>query len=403
MENRLNHARLISSLEELGRVGVGADGKRIRLALGDADRQGRDLLCRLIGEAGLELKIDAIGNIFGVLPGTEGGDPVTAGSHIDTVPEAGMFDGCVGVLGGLEALRSIAEKNIPRRRPLAVVAWTNEEGARFLPGLMGSLVSEGRLRIEDAYAIADADGLTVGDELRRIGYSGADSVRPSAYLELHVEQGPYLDAKGIDIGVVTGITGLKRWEVKLTGEANHAGTTPMNMRRDPLLAVSKLHVAMSREAEEAGAVFTIGRVEAFPGAMNVVPGEAAFTIDLRSQDRTTLDALAASCVARIERLAADGGLKASCVMTDDAEPVKFAPAMVERVERSARARGLTNVRMGSGAGHDAQILALRVPTAMIFVPSIGGRSHCPEELSDMNMVCEGAEILADCLLDLANE
>ena len=382
MENRLDHTRLIASLEELGRVGVGENGLRNRLALDDSDRVARDLLCAWIKEAGLELKIDAIGNIFGLLPGTEEGDPVIAGSHIDTVPNAGMFDGCVGVLSGLEALRTIAEKKLPHRRPLAVAAWTNEEGARFLPGLMGSSVVEGEVSLEKALATADLSGATVGEELKRIGYAGTDSVRPSAYLEFHVEQGPYLDAGKIEIGVVTGVTGLRRWDVRLTGEANHAGTTPMVLRHDPLHAVSKLHCAMSEKAAQENAVFTI---------------------DLRSQDKTVLDRLAAECVSLIEKYAAEGGLKADYRPTEHVEPVLFDDRMTGKVERCANARGLTNRRMGSGAGHDAEIFALRVPTAMIFVPSIGGKSHCPDELSDMKLVCQGAEILTDCLLELANE
>ncbi|MBP5212256.1 MAG: M20/M25/M40 family metallo-hydrolase, partial [Pyramidobacter sp.] len=195
MENRLNHERLVGTLKAMGRVGVGADGKRSRLALSDGDKQARDLLCSWIREAGLELKVDAIGNIFGVLPGTEDGDPVFAGSHIDTVPDAGMFDGCVGVLSGLEALRTIAEKGLPHRRSLAVAALTNEEGSRFLPGTMGSMVMEGLLSLEDARRSRDKDGFTVGAELDRIGYAGNDALHPRAFMELHVEQGPYLDAE----------------------------------------------------------------------------------------------------------------------------------------------------------------------------------------------------------------
>ena len=403
MENRLNHARLVSSLEKLGTIGIREDGKRYRLALSDGDKQARDLLCGWIKDAGLELKIDAIGNIFGLLPGTENGDPVIAGSHIDTVPNAGMFDGCVGVLSGLEALRTIAEKKLPHRRPLAVAAWTNEEGSRFLPGVLGSSVFVGDVTLEKALAARDFSGMTAGAELNRIGYAGTDTLKACAYLEFHVEQGPFLDAEKIEIGVVTGITGLSRWGVTYKGEANHAGTTPMNLRHDPLIAASKLHLAMSAAAAEKNAVFTIGHMEVAPGAVNVVPGTVFFTIDLRSQDRTVLDELHARCEAEIRRCAREVGVEVECVPTDHADPVSFAPRMIEKVERFANLRGLSNRRMGSGAGHDAQVFAPRVPTAMIFVPSIGGKSHCPEELSDMKLVCQGAEILTDCLLELANE
>ena len=403
MENRLNHERLIASLEELGKIGVGKDGQRNRLALSDGDKAARDLLCKWIKEAGLDLKIDPIGNIFGVLSGTEDGDPVIAGSHIDTVPNAGMFDGCVGVLSALEALRTIAGKKLPHRCSLAVAAWTNEEGSRFLPGVLGSSVFVGDLPLEKALAARDFSGVTAGDELARIGYAGCDTLKASAYMEFHVEQGPFLDAQKLEIGVVTGITGLSRWDVTYKGEANHAGTTPMNLRHDPLVAASKLHLAMSAAAAEKNAVFTVGHVEVSPGAVNVVPGRTFFTIDLRSQDRTVLDELHVRCEAEIRRCAREEGVDVECIPTDHSDPVSFAPGMIEKVERFAKLRGLSNRRMGSGAGHDAQVFAPRVPTAMIFVPSIGGKSHCPEELSDMNLICQGAEILTDCLLELANE
>ena len=401
MEQRINRSRLVKSLNELGRIGVNEEGLRNRLALSDEDKLGRDWLCARIQEAGLELKIDAIGNIWGVLPGTEGGNPVTAGSHIDTVRNAGMFDGCVGVLSSLEALRTIKEKNIPHSKPLAVVAFTNEEGARYHPDMMGSLVVSGDETVEDMYASVDDEGKSVGAELERIGYKGTDSVKPSVYLEYHVEQGPFLDAQKKQIGVVTGIQGINWWHGTFTGEANHAGTTPMSMRHDALLAVSELHCRMTEIAEKRGACFTIGRVQPKPYVVNIVPGEASFSVDLRHPDPETLKELNREVTSMMSEIARRRGLQLDVCQTVDAQPVVFRPEMTDLVERSAKARGLDFVRLCSGAGHDAQMMAHIVPTAMIFVPSIGGRSHCPEETSDMDQICDGAEVLLDCLLELA--
>ena len=402
MQQKLNHERLAGSLNELGRVGVGPDGLRNRLALTDEDKAARDLLCRWIREAGLELKIDAIGNIFGVLPGPAGGDPVMAGSHIDTVRNAGMFDGCVGVLSALECLRTVKENGLPHRAPLAVAAFTNEEGARFHPDMMGSLVFSGLEKAEDMYASIDDSGLSVGEELERVGYKGKDDVaRPRAYLEYHVEQGPFLDARGVQLGVVTGIQGINWWHGRFVGQANHAGTTPMDMRHDALLALSQLHVRVTELARRTGACFTIGRARPEPYVVNIVPGEVAFSMDLRHPDPTILDQLNRAVVGAMNQAAAENGLVLEVEQTADARPVTFDPAMVDRVERCAEARGLTHARLVSGAGHDAQMMARVVPTAMIFVPSIGGLSHCPEERTEMPDVCAGAEVLLDCLLELA--
>ena len=400
VEQRINRGRLAADLEEMGRVGLGPDGVRSRLALSDADKQGRDLLCRWIREAGLDLKIDAIGNIFGLLG--DGGDPVTAGSHIDTVKDAGMFDGCVGVLSALECLRTIRERGLPHGRPLAMAAFTNEEGARYHPDMMGSLVVSGLGRAEDMYRSVDDAGLSVGDELERIGYKGRDVVRPSAWLEYHVEQGPFLDAKGYSLGAVTGIPGINWWHGRFIGQANHAGATPMDMRHDALLAVSQLHVEMTALARRSGACFTIGRVDVKPHIVNIVPGEASFSLDLRHLDPAVLDQLNRAVVDRMNAAAEENHLTLEVEQTVDARPVTFSPELVAMVERHAAARGLSCARLASGAGHDAQMMARIVPTTMIFVPSVGGLSHCPREMSDMEQIADGAEVLLDCLLEMGN-
>ncbi len=401
MEQRINRERLTALLNELGRIGLNEEGLRNRLALSDGDKLGRDWLCARIKESGLELKVDAIGNIFGVLPGTEEGSPVTAGSHIDTVKNAGMFDGCVGVLSALEALRAVKEKRLPHRKPLALVAFTNEEGARYHPDMMGSLVLSGERSLEDMYRSVDDEGKSVGDELERIGYKGSDCVKPSVYLEYHVEQGPFLDAKKLPLGVVTGIQGINWWHGRFIGQANHAGSTPMNMRCDALLAVSELHCRMTGIAEERGACFTIGRVQVQPYVVNIVPGEASFSLDLRHPDPQVLDELNRQAASMMEEIARRRGLTLEVRQTVDARPVLFDQKMVSLVERCAAGRGLAYAKLCSGAGHDAQMMARCVPTAMIFVPSKDGKSHCPQESSDMNQICDGAEVLLDCLLELA--
>ncbi len=401
MENRLNHTRLAENLEEMGRVGVGKGGLRNRLALSDADREARDLLCGWIGDAGLELKIDAIGNIWGLLPGTENGDPVTMGSHIDTVRDAGMFDGCVGVLSALECLRTVAERRIPHRKSLALAAFTNEEGARFHPDMMGSLVVAGRAAAEEMYGSADDDGRTVGGELERIGYKGSDRVRPSFYLEYHIEQGPFLDQQKLPFAVVTGIPGISWWSARYVGEANHAGSTPMNMRRDALLALSRLHCRMTEIAVQKGACLTIGRVRLQPDVTNIIPGAVDFTVDMRCPEQKTFEWLKEALKRTMCEIADASGLSLEWRQTVNGDAVAFAPEMVNLVERCLRARGFQAPRMCSGACHDAQMMNGLVPTAMLFVASRDGKSHCPQEFSDMKQICDGAEVMLDCLLELA--
>lgn len=398
---RINRDRLISSLEELGKIGVGTDGLRTRLALSDEDKQGRDLLCEWIRGSGFDLKVDAIGNVFGLLRGKEETEPIMAGSHIDTVRNAGMFDGCVGVLSALECLRTISEKGLPHAKPLAMAAFTNEEGARYHPDMMGSLVASGLEKIEDMYASVDDEGKSVLSELERIGYKGGDALRPSFYLEYHVEQGPFLDKKGIQLGVVTGIQGINWWHGRFVGQANHAGTTPMDMRNDALLALSQVHVRMTEIAKRTGACFTIGRARTQPDVVNIIPGEAAFSLDFRHPIPEILDQLNLTVVGLMSQAAAENGLKLEMKQTVDVRPVTFDVKMVDMVERHANQHGLSNIRLFSGAGHDAQMMARIVPTTMIFVPSIGGKSHCPQEQSDMKQICDGAEVLLDCMLELA--
>ncbi|MCF4152302.1 M20 family metallo-hydrolase [Dethiosulfovibrio sp. F2B] len=401
-DRAVNRVRLRDSIETLGRVGLDDSGFRTRLALDDGDKAGRDLLVSWLEASGLEVKVDAIGNIFGILPGEEQGDPVMLGSHIDTVRHAGRFDGCVGVLGGLEVLRTVAERGISHRRSLAVAAFTNEEGARFAPDMMGSLVLAEEVSVEDMYSRVDDDGVSVGEELERIGYRGSDLVRPSAYLEIHVEQGPYLDMKGVPFGVVDGVQGIVWWQGRYVGQANHAGTTPMGMRNDSLLAVSHLHVKMTELAESMGGCATIGKISVDPYIINVIPGETGFTLDLRHPDGEKLASMKEEAERTMDDLAERFGLEVRYSREADVAPVSFDEDLVSMIQSVADERGLSSTHLWSGAGHDAQIMSHIVPTAMIFVPSIGGKSHCPQEDSDFDQIADGVDVLLECAVRLAN-
>lgn len=397
----VNRSRLKSTLEELGAVGLDPEGGRTRLALDDKEKEGRDLLVRWIKESGLEVKIDPIGNIFGILAGDEPRAPIAVGSHIDTVRHAGMFDGCVGVLAGLEVLRTIKEQNLPHRLPLAVVAFTNEEGARFAPDMMGSLVLAGEASLEDMYSRTDDQGKTVGEELKRIGYAGSDSVMPSRYLELHVEQGPFLDLKRVPFGVVEGVQGIAWWHGKYRGQANHAGTTPMDMRNDALLAISHLHVELTELAKLMGGRATVGRIMIKSDTINVIPGEVSFTLDMRHPDSHQFAQMKFKAEESMKLLADRFELSLEFSREADVHPVTFDKSMVSMVQSVADEHGLVSTRLWSGAGHDAQIMSHVIPSAMIFVPSVGGKSHCPEEVSDFEQIGDGADVLLECALRLA--
>lgn len=403
MRLKVDGARLEKTLRAMGEVGATPSGGVSRLALSDADREARDLLVSWFRELNLEVKIDPIGNIFAVRRGQEDSEPVVMGSHIDTVRDAGIFDGALGVLGALEVLRALDDADVETVKPVAVAVFTNEEGARFQPDMMGSMVYAGKLGVEEANASRDDDGVTVGQALDRIGYRGEESLKPSRYLELHVEQGPVLHSRGIQVGAVEGVQGIAWYHGGYVGEANHSGTTPINHRKDALLGASDLNVRLRAMAEELGrgSVATMGRLRPAPDVINVVPGGAEFTVDFRQYD-PELFTEGKRRVESLVREAADRhGLSWSLRQSADAQPVRFDGAMVDLVESKARSLGLSCTRMPSGAGHDAQFMSYVCPTAMVFVPSVGGRSHCREEWTEP-MDCEnGARVLLECVLDLS--
>ena len=408
---RVDGARLGQRLEALAQVApiTGADGSRgnARLALTDADREGRDLVVTWMRDLGLEVSVDAIGNVVGVYAGTEPDRaPVMTGSHIDTVRTGGRFDGNLGVLAGLEVVELLAEREIRLPRPLAVAFFTNEEGARFAPDMMGSLVYVGGMPLEEALGTVGIDGATVGDELRRIGYAGATPCpgpAPHAFVELHIEQGPVLEDAGVTIGAVTGVQGISWQELTVTGTSAHAGTTPMRLRCDPAYAAAEIAVFVRRLTRALGGaqVGTVGKVDLHPNLVNVVAARAVLTVDLRNTDEAVLAEAERRLVAFCEELAAAEGVTIERRRLARFEPVTFDPAVVQRVEATAQRLGHSTMRLPSGAGHDAQMLARVCPTAMVFTPSVRGLSHNPAELTHPEHLQAGADVLLQVLLALA--
>ncbi len=412
-ELRVDGARLWDRLVELGEIGAikGPDGEEgcARLALTDADRQGRDLVVGWMGDLGLQITIDGIGNVVATRAGTDPtAAPVMTGSHIDTVATGGRFDGNLGVLAGLEVLETLEQHAVPTTHPIAVAFFTDEEGARFAPDMLGSLVYAGGLALEEALdVIAVDDGARLGDELARIGYAGPwpcpAAVAPHAYIELHIEQGPILEDEGITIGVVEGVQGISWTELVISGWSAHAGTTPMHLRRDAGYVAAEITTFVRRLALELGAaqVATVGRLEVRPDLVNVIPNGATLSIDLRNTDDDILRRAEAALAAEVDRLAAAEGVTVASRSLARFEPVDFDPAMVDLVEDTARRLGHSTRRMPSGAGHDAQMLARICPAGMIFTPSVNGLSHNIAEHTHPADVTAGADILLQTLLTLA--
>lgn len=405
---RLDDRRLLGALDDLAAIGAIDGGGCARLALTDEDKAGRDLVVNWMKELGLDVRIDAIGNVIGLRAGRENVAPVMTGSHIDTVRTGGRYDGNYGVLAGLEVVRTLNAANVTTRRPIAVAFFTNEEGARFQPDMMGSLVYVGGIRLDEAYAASDKDGVSVGDELRRIGYLGPakpGELQPHAFVELHIEQGPILDEERVQIGVVESVQGISWTEYTVTGVSNHAGTTPMRLRRDAGYLASSVNVFARQLACEMGGdqVATVGSVAFRPNLINVVPNRAIFTVDLRNTDETKLKAAEARVAAHIAEVAAAERVEVEAKVLARFEPVIFDAGLVDRVERHAKALSLSTRRMPSGAGHDAQMMQRICPTAMIFVPSVAGLSHNVKEHTEAADLAAGAQVLLNLMLELAGE
>lgn len=403
----VNGERLLARIRELGEIGRNETGQLTRLAATDADKLGRAVLVDWLQQAELDVRVDRIGNIFAIWSDSRNATsaPLMIGSHIDTVIDAGKLDGCYGVLAGLEVVQTLIENGARPDRPVVVTAFTNEEGVRFAPDMMGSAVFSGAYPLDAALGARDADGVTLGSELKRIGYAGDEPpgfLKPCAYLELHIEQGPILECEGVQIGAVESLQGISWQRITIGGEANHAGTTPMGMRRDAGHAAARVIDFLNRMAIERSPhlVATVGSLSLAPNAINVVPGEAVLTVDMRSPDAGLLVQAEQRLAAFLHGMRDEGRFSISEIRLVRTEPIQFDDGMVSRIERAAKGRGLTARRMTSGAGHDAQMLAPVAPTAMIFVPSANGISHNPREYTPAEHLTAGANVLLDTVREL---
>lgn len=404
---QINGPRLLGSLQALGQVGALPGGGVNRLALTDSDRDARGWAMARMRELGMRIDIDAIGNIIATYPGLEDLPPVMIGSHIDTVRTGGLYDGNYGVLAGLEVVATLREAGLQTRRPLAVGVFTNEEGARFQPDMMGSLVYVGGLPLQDALATCDADGLSVQAELQRIGYVGTALVGTpvvDSFVELHIEQGPVLEQMGLQIGVVEGVQGILWTEFTVEGQSNHAGTTPMALRHDAALVAAQVAVFVRELSQRMGGsqLATVGAVRLSPNLVNVIAQKAVFTVDLRNTDSARLAQAEADLHAYAHQAARAEGARITSRVLARFEPVAFDSFVVNLVEQQTRALGCTYQRMPSGAGHDAQMLARVCPSAMIFVPSVGGLSHNVREYTEPADLQRGAQVLLQVVLAMAN-
>ena len=397
---RTNGARLLDSLARLAEIGATPEGGAERLAFTPEDGAGRDLVRSWMEDTGLRVRVDGIGNIIARREGDDpDAAPVMLGSHIDTVGNGGRYDGNLGVLAALEVARTLNDGEIRTRRPLEVAIFSNEEGSRYHPDMLGSLVYAGGLDLETAWALRSPDGArTLKEELDAIGYLGDEPVPgpvPAAYVELHIEQGPVLEAEDIAFGAVTGVQGILWEEITLTGAANHAGTTPMRFRHDAgVVAAEAVLLARKLTREISGQVATMGRMSFAPGLTNVVPGRAVFTLDIRNPDPERLLRAETDFFAGLAAAAEREGVRIERRELARFGPAVFHETIISRVEAAAATLGGSCRRMPSGAGHDAQMLSRVCPTGMIFVPSVGGVSHNPNEFTSDEHVAAGADALA---------
>jgi len=399
--------RLQNRIKELGRIGAITGGGVSRLALTNEDRDGRDLVVRWMHDLGLSIQVDRIGNVIGTRAGMLDSAPVLIGSHIDSVATGGLYDGALGVLAGLEAIQTLNEADLKTQYPIAVGFFTNEEGVRFTPDMMGSAVHQGSLPLETALETVGTDGQTVGAELTRIGYAGdvpVNNMIPRAYLELHIEQGPVLENTNTTIGAVTGVQGISWTEFELQGVSNHAGTTPMHLRHDAGYVAAAIAVEARAIATDFGAnqVATVGVSELTPNLINVIANRARVTVDLRN----TSDAKLTQSETRLLSFATDTAAAEGVTLEKRSlvrfSPVEFDTVIIDMIEKAAATSDYTYCRLPSGAGHDAQMFAPNCPTGMIFIPSTQGISHNENEFSSEQDIAAGMDVLMKVLLELSD-
>ena len=403
---RINAARLWDSLDQMAQIGPGVAGGNNRQTLTDADSAGRHLFARWCADAGCTMGVDTMGNMFATRPGTEDLAPVYMGSHLDTQPTGGRYDGVLGVLAGLEVIRTMNDLGIKTRHPIVVANWTNEEGARFAPAMLASGVFAGLHTQEYAYGRIDGTGLRFGDELARIGWVGDEVVgarKIHAMLELHIEQGPILEIEGCSIGVVTHGQGLWWLEVTLTGRDAHTGSTPMAMRLNAGLGMARIveRVHQIAMAHQPGAVGTVGQMNVFPNSRNVIPGRVVFTVDIRSPDQGKLDAMRGEVERSVASVAAELGLGFSIEEVGHFDPVTFDAGLVGVVRGAAGRLGYSHMDIISGAGHDACWINRVAPTVMVMCPCVAGLSHNEAEEISQDWAAAGTDVLLHAVLDVA--
>src|SRR5690625_3030503 len=406
----INSERLLNRIRELGQIGRDEEGKLMRLAASASDKAGRDIVITWMKDAGLEIVIDRIGNIFGIWSNSivkNYEKPGVCGWRVDTGVDAGGDDGRYGVLSGMEVVKTLQEAGFVPTRPIVVAAFTNEEGVRYTPDMMGSLVYAGGLSIDEALATIGNDGTQLGTELEKIGYAGTEEpgfLHPHAFLELHIEQGPVLANADIPISAVENLQGISWQRITIEGAANHAGTTPMETRRDAGYAAARVITFLRDQiitSNESSTVATVGSIHVEPNAINVIPSRAMFTVDLRNPNEQQLQNEEAALADFLEELADAENVTISSEKLARFEPVIFDEKIVNMIENAADQRNLKSKRMTSGAGHDAQMMARICPTAMIFVPSKDGISHNPKEFTSEADLVAGANVLLDVVSELA--
>ncbi|MEQ1940473.1 Zn-dependent hydrolase [Mesorhizobium sp. CN5-321] len=404
---RINPDRLWDSLMEMAKIGPGVAGGNNRQTLTDTDKEGRELFKRWCDASGLSMGVDRMGTMFMTRPGTDPDAlPVYVGSHLDTQPTGGKYDGVLGVLSGLEVVRTLDDLGITTKHPITIVNWTNEEGARFAPAMLASGVFAGVHTLDYAYGRQDMEGKTFGDELKRIGWVGEEEVgarRMHAYFEYHIEQGPILEAENRQIGVVTHCQGLWWLEFTLTGKEAHTGSTPMNMRVNAGLAMARIleMVQTVAMAEQPGAVGGVGQMKFSPNSRNVLPGQVVFTVDIRTPDQAKLDRMRAAIEKEAAKICEALGVGCAVEAVGHFDPVTFDPTLVGRVRSAAEKLGYSHMDIISGAGHDACWAAKVAPATMVMCPCVGGLSHNEAEDISREWAAAGADVLFHAVVETA--
>lgn len=398
----INSKRLEDTIEKFANFGRTKNNGVTRLSLSKEDIAARDYFVSCCRDLGMTIKIDDVANIYATMDGIADKPPLVMGSHLDTVIKGGRFDGVLGVLAALEVARTLHDHNIKPQIPLTLVDFTNEEGARFDPAMMCSGIISGMFEKADMLKIKDVEGKTFAEALDESGYKGSAENRlreATAYLEMHIEQGPVLESESLKIGVVEGVVGMVNYEIEVTGESDHAGTTPMKMRKDALFAASDL-IRLLRDklnTLDSGLVYTMGRMNVLPNVHTVIPNKALFTLEARHQDPNVIKQVVRMIEGLPETL---GGCMIRAKKLWGRDTVAFDPSICDQLEESAKTLGYSYKRMYSGAGHDAQYMASYLPSAMIFVPSVNGKSHCEEELTAYEDCAKGVNVALDTVLEI---